>query len=134
MAMDGDRWSPLWLEEKLDAVAGIEFGVSRPDVDSDTSVLGMDTPLGRALEGAGLVRTGVRALRKSVYATGGVMGVWRLSSCLTTAETQLMGLAVATISEGKEADCGVCKGGRTGFLVGIVTGRKYDSPCLRMRW
>lgn len=105
MAIDGDRWSRLWLDEKLVAVDGTEDGVSRPDDSSEASTF--VTALGSALDGAGLFRTGVRALRNSVYATGGVMGVFNDSSCLTMADRHGKGLALARISDGKEADLGV---------------------------
>jgi hypothetical protein len=48
--------------------------------------------------------TGVNALRKSVYATGGVIGVPRFS-CLITADAHEIG--VLMISEGNEAVFGV---------------------------
>ena len=121
MAIDGDLRSLLWLEEKLDAVDGIDVGVSLPDEESLASSLGIDTPDGKALDSAGLGRTGVRAFKNSVYATGGVIGVLRLSSSLIVADKQLIGLVVAIISEGKEVDLGVCNGGRTGFSIGILS-------------
>ena len=119
MAIDGDLRSLLWLEEKLVAVDGIEVGVSRPsDESSEPEVFGGS--LGMALVGAGLASTGVSALRNSVYARGGVMGVFMLSSCLTRTDRHDIGLALAKISEGKEADLGVWRGGRTGLVVGMM--------------
>ena len=65
IAIEGDLRSLVLLEEKLDAVDGTEVGVSRPSDDpSDPDDFG--TPLGSALVGAGLARTGVRAFRNSV--------------------------------------------------------------------
>jgi hypothetical protein len=90
-------------------VAGIEVMLHRLDVDSS------DTDRDNAL-GGGLASTGVSALRKSVYAAGGVIGVCKLCSCLTSAEIHAE-TGVSTISDGKEAVFGVCSGGRTGFVL-----------------
>ncbi len=96
------------LEEKLVALDGLEV------TDSFVTTESSDIDLRKALVG-GLARTGVRALRKSVYAVGGVMGVLRPCSCLMTAETQADS-GVSTISEGNEPVLGVWSGGRTGFI------------------
>jgi hypothetical protein len=66
----------------------------------------------------GLVNTGVRALRKSVYASGGVIGVALPSS-------RLMSLTVRVLeslcnSEGNMKGFGVLSGGRSGFWGGIL--------------
>ena len=45
------------------------------------------------------------------------MGVLIQSSCLMIADRQDIGLALASISDGKEADLGVWRGGRTGLVV-----------------
>jgi len=89
---------------------GSEVGVFRPGDSSKN--------LGAALVGAELVSTGVRALRNSVYATGGVMGVLSASSCLMMADKY--GLALCRISEGNDAVLGVWSGGRVGFLVAAM--------------
>lgn len=64
---------------------------------------------------------GVSALMKSVYAVGGVIGVFRSCSCLMTAD-MTADIGVDTISEGKDADLGVCKGGRTGLVMAVSEG------------
>jgi hypothetical protein len=46
------------------------------------------------------------------------MGVFRLCSCLMTAERQA-DRGISTISEGKDAVLGVCKVGKTGFAVAV---------------
>jgi hypothetical protein len=57
------------------------------------------------------------------------MGVFRLAfSCLITAEAHETG--VPTISEGKEADLGVWRGGRTGRVIaGMVMSTTRESNC-----
>lgn len=62
-----------------------------------------DAVLCNPLVAGGVARTGVNALRKSVYAEGGVMGVH--ISRLMTEETQEMGVLMT--SDGKEAELGV---------------------------
>lgn len=61
----------------------------------------------------GLVNTGVRALRNSVYASGGVIGVEAKSSCLMllTADSEAL-----LISDGKVQLLEVCIGCRTGLV------------------
>lgn len=71
----------------------------------------------RAL-GGGLAKTGVKAFKKSVYAVGGVIGVRNSASCLMTADRQAE-TGVEHISEGKEADRGVWRGGRTGLVTAV---------------
>lgn len=65
----------------------------------------------------GLLNTGVRALRNSVYAVGGVIGVDMSSLCLTVSEME--DEESLKSSDGKTVDLGVFKGGRTG-LVGAM--------------
>lgn len=60
-----------------------------------------DRLLGRAGVCFGLVRTGVSAFRNSVYATGGVIGVFRPSSTFMVGGRADEG--VSTISDGNEA-------------------------------
>lgn len=76
----------------------------------------------------GLARTGVKALRKSVYAVGGVMGVFSPCSCLMTAERHA-DRGVSTISDGNEAVFGVWRGGSTGFMTaeGILSTTTSES-------
>jgi hypothetical protein len=57
----------------------------------------------------GLVKTGVRALRNSVYARGGVIGVLRPSSCLMMTFNDGKGL-LHWSSDGKVAVLGVLRG------------------------
>ena len=61
----------------------------------------------------GVETAGERALRKSVYAVGGVIGVLASSSCLMTSRSPGAGLRGS--SEGRVADLGVLSGGRSGF-------------------
>jgi hypothetical protein len=77
--------------------------------------------LSKALFGLPAERTGVRVLRKSVYAIGGVMGVFKSSSCFTALRE--LGNGLCEISEGNDADLGVFKGGNVGFAtaVGMMT-------------
>lgn len=66
----------------------------------------------------GLVNTGVKALRNSVYAVGGVMGVAVPGSYLMVSEVVEGVLAVlmsSWSSEGKVAVLGVLRGWRKGF-------------------
>ena len=67
------------------------LGVSFPDDSSEVEKLLTSEP-------RGLTRTGVSALRKSVYALGGVIGVFMSSSCLMT--PAMPGIWRASISEG----------------------------------
>ena len=53
---------------------------------------------------------GERALRKSVYAVGGVMGVFTSSSCLITSRCPTAGLFGS--SDGRVAETGVLSEGR----------------------
>lgn len=99
------------------AVDGSELGVDLPD-DSSKELL-----LGNALLGLPAERTGVRVLRKSVYATGGVIGVLISSSCLMALSELGNGLK---ISDGKLADLGVWRGGRMGFAT--AAGMMTDFP------
>jgi hypothetical protein len=81
-------------------------------------VLGVDLgdplseKLGLLLE-PGVETAGDRAFRKSVYAVGGVMGVFASSSCLMTSSSPGAGLLGS--SEGNVADLGVLSGGSSGF-------------------
>ena len=61
----------------------------------------------------GLEIAGERALRKSVYAVGGVIGVLMSSSCFITSSRPGIGLFGS--SEGRVADLGVLSAGSSGF-------------------
>ena len=61
----------------------------------------------------GLEIAGESALRKSVYAVGGVIGVLVSSSCLITSSKPGAGLLGS--SEGRVADLGVLSAGSSGF-------------------
>jgi hypothetical protein len=113
----------LLLEDRFEAVDPFDITECRVHVDSS------DIERCSAL-GGGLPTTGVTALRKSVYATGGVMGVLRLSfSCLMTADMQA-DIGVSRTSDGKFADLGVWRGGRTGLAkAGIVMSTTRESSC-----
>lgn len=71
---------------------------------------------------------GVKALRKSVYATGGVIGVFSPISCLISAGRHA-DRGVSTISDGRVAVLGVCRGGRTGLVTaeGILSTTASES-------
>jgi hypothetical protein len=121
----GDLMLSHLQEEKLLEVDGSDVGVFLPEESSDERLLGS------ALNGCGLVSTGVNALRKSVYALGGVIGVFKSSSCLMTQPTPDSG--VLRRSEGKEADFGVWRGGSTGLLAaGILSTRTSGSSSERV--
>lgn len=62
---------------------------------------------------AGLDTAGERALRNSVYACGGVMGVLMSSSCLITSRSPETGLLGS--SEGRVAGFGVFSAGNVGL-------------------
>lgn len=64
----------------------------------------------------GLVKTGVRAFRNSVYASGGVIGVELLSSRLIESERPVWS------SDGNVALLGVLSGGRVGFVGPMAPG------------
>lgn len=61
----------------------------------------------------GVEIAGERALRKSVYAVGGVIGVFVSSSCLMTSRSPGAGLLGS--SDGNVADLGVLSGGSSGL-------------------
>lgn len=84
--------------------------------------------------GGGLASMGVRALRKSVYATGGVIGVLSPISCLIIVGRQADS-GVSTISEGRVAVLGVCRGGRTGLVTaeGILSTTASESKTKPVR-
>ena len=63
----------------------------------------------------GLEIAGDRALRKSVYAVGGVMGVLISSSCLIVSSHPERGLRGSSDGRGP-ADLGVLRVGKVGFL------------------
>lgn len=67
----------------------------------------------------GLLNTGVRALRNSVYAVGGVIGVDMSSLCLTVSEI-VDEESLLKSSDGKTVDLGVFNGWRTGFVGGMM--------------
>ena len=62
----------------------------------------------------GLEMAGDKALRKSVYAVGGVIGVLRSSSCLMVSSHPERGLRGSSDGRGP-ADLGVLRVGRVGF-------------------
>lgn len=95
---DEDFWRSLRLEDRLEVEDALEIIESLVHVDSS------DRDRWRAPLVGGVVITGVKAFRKSVYATGGVIGVPMLS-CLITADAHEIG--VLMISEGNEAVFGV---------------------------
>jgi len=66
----------------------------------------------------GLVKTGVRALRNSVYASGGVIGVALPSSRLISSTVRVFDSL--RISEGYVGVSSVFSGGRSGFEAGIL--------------
>ena len=68
----------------------------------------------------GLLKTGVRALRKSVYADGVGIELSLLGSRLISPALRTLGSS--WISDGKLKDLGVFSGGRSGFWDGIVSG------------
>ena len=90
---------------KLEPVDGSEVGVVLPE-----GISKVKTP---AL--IGLASTGVNAFKKSVYAIGGVIGVFMPSSCLICSITPESGLSV--ISEGKFAVLGVVRRGKAGLAM-----------------
>lgn len=73
----------------------------------------------------GLVKTGVKALRKSVYASGGVIGVALPSSRLMSSTVRV--LESLCISEGKMKVFGVFSGCKSGFRAGILLNRVFAS-------
>ncbi len=94
----------------LEPVEGAEVGVVLPD------------------DGLSPVRGGlamVIVLRKSVYASGGVMGVFRESSCLIKSANPGNGLRAdrADSSEGKVEVIGVWSCASLGFSEGILSPR-----------
>ena len=105
-------------EEKLPALDGIDMGVNFPDL-SEKQVLMLLAVDGLSIDGE---IAGDKALRKSVYAVGGVMGVRKsLSSCLI--KSCQMGRGLRGSSEGRTgpAEHGVLRVGRTGFTPGDLT-------------
>lgn len=72
----------------------------------------------------GLVKTGVRALRKSVYASGGVIGVALPSSRLMSSSVRV--LQSLCISEGKMKVFGVFRGCKSGFWAGILLDKIFQ--------
>lgn len=103
--LDGDLWVSQLHEQSLcslEPVEGAEVGVVLPD---DLS------------PGAGLPLA--MDLRKSVYATGGVMGVLMPSSCLMKSANPGKGLRAerADSSEGKDEVIGVLSCASLGLVV-----------------
>lgn len=86
----------LLQEHVLPALEGADVGVDFPEDLSENTELFPDD---------GLEMAGERALRNSVYAIGGVMGVLRSSSCLIISRKPGAGLRGS--SEGSVADRGV---------------------------
>jgi hypothetical protein len=68
---------------------------------------------------SGLVNTGVRAFRNSVYASGGVIGVELISSPLMFPEVSE--LELLWISDGNVVLFGVLRGWRTGFFCPMMS-------------
>lgn len=85
----------LLQEHALPALEGADVGVDFPDLSENTELFPVD----------GLETAGDSALRNSVYAIGGVMGVLRSSSCLMISRKPGAGLRGS--SEGSVADRGV---------------------------
>lgn len=90
----------------LEPVEGAEVGVVRPEDLSDLSP---------AVTGLAIF------IRKSVYAVGGVIGVF-MSSCLMKSTKPEMGVFAerADNSEGKVEVIGVCNCGSLGLVEGIL--------------
>lgn len=97
--------------EKLLLVDGFDVIVICEVVESSEFVLF------KAL-GGGLASIGVNAFKKSVYAVGGVIGVRKSASCFITADTQA-DIGVEHISDGNDAEHGVCRGGSTGLVTAV---------------
>ena len=66
----------------------------------------------------GLVTMVARFLRKSMYAVGGVIGVFNPSSCLIESGVADRGLFCS--SDGNDADLGVLSGWRLGLSVAMM--------------
>lgn len=69
----------------------------------------------------GLEMAGDKALRKSRYAVGGVMGVLRSSSCLMKSAQPGRGLRGSSEGRTGPAEQGVLRVGRTGLTEGDLT-------------
>lgn len=108
--------------ETLDALAGIDTG--------DGGFLSADPCLGKSFSGSfWFPNTGVKVLRNSVYAAGGVMDAVLFSSRLGESEDSEMGLSYS--SEGKGMFFGVLRGGRDGFEGAMVPVSRYVSSSMR---
>lgn len=108
--------------ETLDALAGIDTG--------DGGFLSVDACLRNSSPGPFLFpKTGVKVLRNSVYAAGGVMDAVLLSSRLGESEDSEMGLSYS--SEGNGMFFGVLRGGRDGFEGVMMPDSRYVSSSMR---
>lgn len=83
----------LLHEQALPALDGAEVGVDLPDLSEKVKLLPVE----------GLEIAGERAFRNSVYASGGVIGVFISSSCLIISRKPSAGLLGS--SEGSMAEC-----------------------------
>lgn len=86
-------------EHALPALDGAEVGVDLPDLSEKVKLLPVE----------GLDIAGERAFRNSVYASGGVIGVFRSSSCLIMSRKPRAGLLGS--SDGSIAERGVLRTG-----------------------
>lgn len=100
----------------LVAVDGCEIG--------DGSLFSVEN-FGKPPALTGVVNTGVKALRKSVYANGGVIGVALPSSRLMLSTVRV--LESFCISEGKTKVFGVFSGCKSGFRTGILLNSVFAS-------
>lgn len=113
-------------------VAGADLSASLNANDPVTALAGCDVgpdgewaglssgKLGKLmLSLTGLLNTGVRALRNSVYAAGGVIGVDMSSLCLTVSEAP--DDESLKSSDGKTVVFGVFSGWRTGFVGAMLS-------------
>ena len=92
------------LHMQLAALEGWVMGVDLPEARSNMGLLAVE----------GVETAGDSALRNSVYACGGVMGVFMSSSsCLITSRRSGKGLLGNC--EGKVADFGVLRAGKAGL-------------------
>lgn len=101
-------------EQVLPALDGCDIGVKCP-VLSEKLVFVL-------LAVDGLDKAGDNALRKSVYAVGGVMGVFKPSSCLIKSAHPGRGLRGSSEGRIGPVEVGVWRRGRTGLTVGDADG------------
>jgi hypothetical protein len=99
----------------LPALDGCVMGVNLPDLSEKLK----DDLMLVAVRG--VETAGERALRKSVYAVGGVMGVLRLSSsCLMAPPSAERGLLGSSEGRRRSSETGALTRGRSQGLVGAV--------------